>query len=101
MANMKTFGYKIGANLLVFPIFEENGLTSLVFPKGNNWIYYFNHKVWFEGGSESYRTFDISETPFFMKNNSVICLQSTILLVGLQEGTYKETFLYGKYSEDV
>ena len=36
-----------------------------------------------------------------MRNNSIICLQSKILLVGLREGGYKETFIYGKYSEDL
>ena len=47
MANMKTFGYTIGTKLLVFPIFEENGFATLVFPKGENWIYYFDHKIFF------------------------------------------------------
>lgn len=36
-----------------------------------------------------------------MRNNSMIALMDQIYLVDLERGVFEESFIYGKYSEDV
>lgn len=66
--------YLLCDNMLVCPIFEENGQAEVVFPSNSSWIYYFDHNKYFKGGTHSYLTFPINETPLFLKSNSVVVM---------------------------
>jgi alpha-glucosidase (family GH31 glycosyl hydrolase) len=71
-----TYCYLLCGDLLVAPIFEENGQTEVVFPAGANWVYYFNNSKVYSGGHRTFLTFHLNQTALFMKTNSVIALQS-------------------------
>lgn len=42
-----TYCYLLCDSILVSPIFEENGQTEVIFPKGANWLYYYDMKKMF------------------------------------------------------
>lgn len=67
MNQLSNFGYLLCDDLLVFPIFAENGMVELVFPKHSKWIYYFDHEKVFDGGISTHLAFPLNEAPFFMR----------------------------------
>lgn len=95
-----TYNYLLCDNLLIAPIFEENGQTEVFFPRGSNWIYYFNTDRVFSGGSKGFFTFNVDETALFMRTNSVIVFQDQIKVIAVEPGqNIKKTFIYGDYSD--
>ena len=56
----------------------------------------------FSGGLKTAFSFTLDTTPFFMRTNSVIPMQSEIRIVAIKENfSLSETYLYGEYSDDV
>ena len=68
------YNYLLCDNLLVAPVFEENGQAEVVFPKGFNWAYYFDKTKVFQGDQRGFYTFSNWETPLFIRSNSIIAL---------------------------
>ena len=97
-----TYSYLLCDNLLVSPVFEENGQAEVTFPKGSNWIYYFDEKKVTKGGQKLYYTFGLWETPLFMRANSLIVLSDEILIVAILPGTkINKSILHGSYSDEL
>lgn len=101
LANSNNLGYVLGGTFLVEPIFEETGFVEVVFPKGAQWIYFFNHSRIFPGGTTSNLGIKLDETALFIKSNSVFPFAHQLWLVHLEEGTHTKTILRGNHSDQV
>lgn len=84
LTNPDNLGYVLWNTFLVEPIFEEDGYVEVIFPKGYKWIYYFNHKLVFNGtGVKQSLGIRLDETALFMRSNSIIPIKQELWLVYL------------------
>ena len=55
-----SYGYLLGDDILVFPIFQENGQAEIKFPTQSNWVYFFNTAKVFPGGLKNFLSFELA-----------------------------------------
>jgi alpha-D-xyloside xylohydrolase len=68
--------YMLGENLLVAPIFNEEGTATYYLPKGK-WMNFFNGEV-VEGGTYYEGKYDYFNLPLYVKPNSILPLSGNI-----------------------
>jgi len=69
-----SWDYLLWTDILVCPIVEDKLSRTIDFPKGRNWVDFFNHSLVYQGGSR--RTFNVplSAFPAFQRQGSMIPL---------------------------
>jgi alpha-glucosidase (family GH31 glycosyl hydrolase) len=77
-----TWDYLLGKDIFVSPI-VENVLSKVVeFPKGNDWVDYFNSSAVYKGGSKVNYNCPLGNFPVFKRAGSIIPLDVTRSYVG-------------------
>jgi alpha-glucosidase (family GH31 glycosyl hydrolase) len=74
-------------------------MADIIFPKGSNWIYYFNRSQIYKGATKVSLAFKLDETPFYIKSNSVFPFKGELWIVYLEEGVYEKTIITGDYTD--
>ena len=70
--NKTDFSYLLGEDIFVMPIISAQNTLNINFPAGNNWVYLYNEKQEFQGGTNATLTFPLNEYPVFVKKNSKV-----------------------------
>lgn len=68
--------YMLGENLLVAPIFNEEGKADYYIPKGN-WMDFFTGKM-VEGGTYYKGTYDYFSLPLYVRPNSILPISTNV-----------------------
>ena len=77
-----SWDYMLWKDIFVAPIVENSTSRSVLFPPGNNWVYFFNKSRVYEGGSNVSLEFPFAEFPAFIKAGSLIPLNVSTDLLG-------------------
>lgn len=66
------YQYMFGEELLVAPVYGDFNSMEIYLPQGIDWIDYWNHDIYKEGGLITYDTSDINKLPLFIKAGAII-----------------------------
>lgn len=87
-----SFGYLLWKDILVFPIFNDEGFLEIDFPKGSAWIYHFNHEKVFRDNVTVRMKVDLDESPIFLRENSTIAFADKYVIVYPASKNYSKVF---------
>ncbi|HUT53761.1 MAG TPA: TIM-barrel domain-containing protein [bacterium] len=69
-ADIWTWEYTLGPDLLVAPIHEPGATRTVTFPAGNDWVYLWDRSQVHAGGAEAALDFPLDEYPVFIRQGS-------------------------------
>ncbi len=74
--------FLLGNDIFVSPIVDDNANRTIVFPKGNDWVDYFDSSKIYKGGSKHALTFGLKDYPVYKRAGSIIPLDVSRRYVG-------------------
>lgn len=74
--NRWPYQYMFGGSFLVAPVFADLNSMEVYLPRGNEWIDYWDHRVYAGGQIIDYNTSDAEKLPLFVRGGSIIPMRA-------------------------
>jgi alpha-glucosidase (family GH31 glycosyl hydrolase) len=86
---------------LIAPIFNDEGTVTVVFPPKNDWVYFFNNELVYEGNTEVNLTIPLNESGIFVRKGSLIGLRNRFIWYYPDDVNIKRTFYNSDFNDEI